>query len=96
MKRVLAMFVLGVFISACGGGPTVPTVGPTLAAPAPAAPAPAPLGPSVATLAVSSFEVTLDDYFNGVYWYRPTMVLAETSGKSAATLQSISFSIPNR
>ncbi len=84
------MFVLGVSISACGGGPTVPTVGPT-----PAASTPAPVGPSVATLAVSSFEVTFDNYFNGGYWYRPTMVLTETSGKSAATLQSISFSIPN-
>lgn len=93
VKRVLAILVLGVSISACGDGPTVPTVSPTPALPA--APGPAPTGSSVATLAVSSFEVTFDTYFNGRYWYRAAMVLTETSGKSAATLQSISFSIPD-
>ena len=88
---LLAIFVFAVSISACGGGTTV---APTPAAPTPAAPAPAP-GPSAATLAVSSFDVTLDNYSNGWYWYRPKMVLRETSGKSSATLQSISFSILN-
>ncbi|HUS20857.1 MAG TPA: hypothetical protein VMZ66_02465 [Aeromicrobium sp.] len=94
MKRVLVIVVFAVSVSACGGGTTVSTVAPTPAAPTAAAPAPAPR-PSAATLAVSSFDVTFDNYSSGRYWYRPNMVLTETSGKSSATLQSISFSILN-
>ena len=51
---------------------------------------------SVATLAISSFEVNFRVLTNGYNWvYYPRMVLTETSGKSAAWLQSISFSLPD-
>jgi hypothetical protein len=56
---------------------------------------PAHTASSVAALAVTSFDVTLGEYSSGTYFYNPSMVLAETSGKSAATIQSISFSILN-
>jgi len=47
-------------------------------------------------LAISSFEVNFRVLTNGYNWvYYPRMVLTETSGKSAAWLQSISFSLPD-
>jgi hypothetical protein len=34
------------------------------------------------------FEVENQELFGGSYWYRPTMLLTETSGKRAAKLLS--------
>jgi len=44
---------------------------------------------------VSTFEVEYQELYEGSYWYRPTMVLRETSGKSAAKLMSVLFSLPD-
>ena len=47
-------------------------------------------------LGISSFEVNFRVLTNGYNWvYYPRMVLTETSGTSAAWLQSISFSLPD-
>ncbi len=65
------------------------------ASPSPSSiPAPRSTRQSAATLTISSFEVNAAGSSSGAYYYRPTMVLVETSGKSAATLQSIAFTSP--
>lgn len=48
-----------------------------------------------ATLAISAFDVRLLEVSNGRNVYRPTLVLAETSLKDAATLTDIVLSIPD-
>lgn len=91
-RRMRRGLIIAALAAASCSGP-----GPVSPAPVPpgASVAPVPPGASVATLAVSSFEVSFAGLSNSTYWYRPTMVLAETSGRSAARLQSISFSMPN-
>jgi hypothetical protein len=84
-------------LTACGDPRTVtgpsPVQSATSSAPAPE-PVPARTLPS-ATLVVSTFDVEYQELFGGRYWYRPTMMLTETSGKNAAKLISISFSLPD-
>lgn len=92
--RIFAAVLMVASASAgCGHqstAPTMPSAVPSVPSPTPT-PAPAPGDVAAATLAVSSFDVRFAELFGGIYWYRPAMVLTETSGKSAATLQSISF-----
>ncbi len=87
MKCVLAIFVLGASLSACGGGasPTTPSVLPI---------SPVPPGPPTTVLAVSLFTVTPIPPSQASDWieYRVKLRLSETSGKSGATLKTITLS----
>ena len=99
MTRRTCAAALMVALAGAGCGnhstaPTMPSSVPSVASPTPTPP-PAPGEMAAATLAISSFDVTFAEFFGGTYWYRPAMVLTETSGKSAATLQSVSFRIPD-
>ena len=94
MPRSLFVSIAGgvaIVIAACGGttGPSAPST--VVAAPAPA-PAPAPV-PPVAKLVVSSFAMQFEEFSQKTYWYRPQLVLTETSGQSAATITSLEFII---
>ena len=77
--------------AACGGTPTAPTRTTTVSSVDPRLPAPVP----AATLAITSFDVIEQESSNGVFWYRPALVLTETGGQSAAILRSIRLSMPN-
>lgn len=95
-----AAVLLAAGLSGCSDSPSVPTplpiARPTAApttTPSPTAPVTA--GPAAATLAVSSYEVRLSEASHGLFWYRPHLVLNETSGKSAATLLEVKFKMPN-
>jgi hypothetical protein len=80
---------VAIVISACGGatGPSAPSAAAPAAAPAPPQPA--------AKVVISSYEMQFEEFepkYN-LYWYRPQLVLAETSGQSAATIASIDFMV---
>src|SRR5215212_8599821 len=90
--RAMLLAFSAPFLVSCNQ-PALPT------SPSPASPAavlaPSTSVPAAATLVVSSFSVSPTDVFNHVYWYRPELVLTETSGNSAAKLETVSFSMPN-
>src|SRR5262249_49604257 len=46
---------------------------------------------ALATLAVSAFVLEFQGVYDNVYYYRPQLILSETSGQSGATLKSIPF-----
>lgn len=94
-RTCAAMLVMASAGVGCGNHTPAPTTPSSVSSVVSPAPPPAPGAVAAATLAVSSFDVKFAEVFGGSYWYRPAMVLTETGGKSAATLQSISFRMPD-
>lgn len=86
----ICLIVLATAMVGCSA-PTSPSPLPS-GTPVSTAAAP-PSGTPLATLAISSFELTLLEVIsNGRHVYRPTLVLFETSAKSAAILMDVVFS----
>ena len=80
-----ALVLLALSAVACTAAPSVTT--------SPLSPAPVvPSGPSLATVTIVAFTVT-ETHSGSRIAYAPQIQLAETSGRSAATLTDVSFEV---
>ena len=90
--RTAAAVAAITLVTGCGG-PSSPT-SPDIISPHPAAPQVH--GTPAAVLEISTFEIQFDHTSRDAYYmYLPKVVLTETSGRSAALLNQISFFLPN-
>jgi hypothetical protein len=94
-KRAWCVVLLVTLASACSGGGT-PTTPSAHTAPSAAAAATVPHGQLTAALAISTFTVTRRSTQPLSDWvlYDVKLWLAETSGKSGATLKAVGLSVP--